>query len=153
MLSFCYSLLSHSNLLISVILTEEWARLVSLPPHPNLRLATIPNVLPSEAERGSRYADFAEAVLTLMGGPVERAIEEMDPPVEYLIADVVLPWVAGIGRRRGVHVAAFWPQSASVFLALLQFKRAGDGEMESDACGKLLCYIGTRNYELFTRVA
>lgn len=139
MLSLCHSLLlSHSNLLISIILTEEWAQLVRLPSHPNLRLATIPNVLPSEAERGSRYAEFSKAVLTLMGGPVERTIGEMDPPVEWLIADLVLPWVAGIGRRRGIPVAAFWPQSASAFLALLQLKRAENGETESDAWGKLL---------------
>ncbi|XP_078180516.1 UDP-glycosyltransferase 87A2-like isoform X2 [Carex rostrata] len=129
MLSLCHTLLqSHSNLLISIILTEEWARLVSLPSHPNLRLATISNVLPSEAERGSRYAEFIESVLTLMGGPVDKAIEEMDPPVDLLIADLLLPWVAEIGRRRRVKVVAFFPQSASAFLALLQFKRAESGE-------------------------
>ncbi|KAF3324007.1 UDP-glycosyltransferase 87A2-like isoform X1 [Carex littledalei] len=133
MLSLCHSLLqSHSNLLISIILTEEWARLVSLPSHPNLRLATISNVLPSEAERGFRYAEFVEAVLTLMGGPVDKAIEEMDPAVDLLIADLLLPWVPEIGRRRRVNVAAFWPQSASAFLALLQFKRAESGETESN---------------------
>ncbi|KAJ4812515.1 hypothetical protein LUZ62_025081 [Rhynchospora pubera] len=134
MLSLCHNLLlSQPNLLISIILTDEWAQLVSLPSHSNIRLVTIPNVLPSEADRGSRYEEFVEAVLTLMCGPVEKAIEEMDPPADYILADLLLPWVAGIGRRRRLHVAAFFPQSASVFLALLQFKKAGNGKIGSDA--------------------
>ncbi|KAJ3706031.1 hypothetical protein LUZ61_009736 [Rhynchospora tenuis] len=133
MLSLCHKLLlSNPNLLISIILTDEWAHLVSLPSHPNIRLVTIPNVLPFEADRGSRYEEFVEAVLTLMCGPVEKAIEEVNPPADYILADLLLPWVAGIGRRKKLHVAAFFPQSASVLLALLQFKRAGNGEMGID---------------------
>ncbi|KAJ3676557.1 hypothetical protein LUZ60_003969 [Juncus effusus] len=120
--------LSDRNLLTSIIVTEEWAELLSSsPPLPPSQFRTIPNVLPSELLRGTEYDSFAAAVYTKMAEPVEALIAQMEPSVDLIISDMLLLWAPAIGRRIGVPVAAFFPQSATEFFALFEFGRLDDG--------------------------
>ncbi|XP_008798366.1 UDP-glycosyltransferase 87A2-like isoform X1 [Phoenix dactylifera] len=152
MLSLCRRLATREGLLVTVVVTEEWLGLLSsfsssaaaaASPASNLRLRAIPDVVPSESTRGQDYADFIQAVLTKMGGPVEALVAALNPPADAVVADALLPWAAGIGRRRGVPVAALFPQAAAVFLALHEFRSFDDGRPLSEihASGRANGYL------------
>nr|CAD1833822.1 unnamed protein product [Ananas comosus var. bracteatus] len=146
--------LASRGLLVTLLLTPEWLRLLSpttttTNPNPNpssidgdegllLRLRAIPGAaLPSESARGAAYAAFARAVLADMAAPAEAAATAAGvegPAVDLVVADALLPWAPAIARRRGVPAAALFPQSASVLRALLAF---GDGDGDGDATHKL----------------
>ncbi|TKW17301.1 hypothetical protein SEVIR_5G357700v4 [Setaria viridis] len=69
----------HASLcrLLTVVLTEEWLGLLGAPAAllPEcVRLATIPNVIPSEHGRAADFSGFIEAVHTKMEAPVERLL-------------------------------------------------------------------------------
>ena len=121
MLGLCRHLASR-GLLVTVVVTEEWLALLSSPPapmlHSNIRLRSIPNVLPSEKTRGANYEAFIMAVLTKMGAPVGELVEGLDVAVDAVLADSTLPWAPEIGKRLGVPVSSLFPQSAALFLAL-----------------------------------
>ncbi|KAJ3695577.1 hypothetical protein LUZ60_000954 [Juncus effusus] len=139
--------LSDRNLLVSIIVTEEWSSLLSssssLPPSCQLR--TIPNVLPSEHVRGTEYPSFINAIFTKMTEPVEALIAQMEPRVDLIVSDVLLAWAPEMGQRIGIPVAAFFPQSATVAFALFEFARLDDGRATADdlpgEIRKLLEYI------------
>ncbi|KAG1365492.1 UDP-glycosyltransferase 87A2 [Cocos nucifera] len=130
MMSMC-RLLAFRGLLVSVVLTEEWLGLLgsgSVPsPLPNLRLVSIPNVIPSERNRGADLSGFLQAVYTRMEAPVERILERIEPPADSIVVDANLVWAAEIGRRRNIPVTSFWTQAASVLLALCRFGELYDG--------------------------
>ncbi|KAG5555760.1 hypothetical protein RHGRI_006414 [Rhododendron griersonianum] len=132
MINLCALLIPSPRIsTITLILTEEWLGLIShqLPPAgspPKLRLRSIPNVLPSERTRGADLSGFYKAVDTKMEAPFEEVLTSLDrqrlePPVSCVVADVFLPWGAGVGRRRNIPVVAFWTQAPSVFSVFHNF--------------------------------
>lgn len=130
LMSLCRRLASR-GLLVSVVLTEEWVGLLGSgsapPPLPNLRLVSIPNVIPSERGRGADLTGFAQAVYTKMEAPVDRLLERLEPPADSMLVDSNLVWAAEIGRRRSIPLTSCWTEAASVLSALLRFGELNDG--------------------------
>ncbi|KAM3390490.1 hypothetical protein ACQJBY_012213 [Aegilops geniculata] len=129
MLSLC-RLLAARGVATTVVLTEEWVGLVGAaePPLPErVRLAAIPNVIPSEHGRAADYPGFSVAVNTRMEAPVERLLEGMLPTPEMavvvVVADLLLQWAVPMASRRGVKACTFCPFSATNFAALYHFER------------------------------
>ncbi|KAM1099318.1 hypothetical protein TB2_005813 [Malus domestica] len=124
MMNLC-KLLSSKNpqLLITFVVTEEWHGLIESDPKPdNIRLATIPNVLPSEHGRANHFAAFVEAVWTKLEAPVEQLLDGLEQPVTAIVADTFLVWALRIGIRRNIPVASLWTQSPTMFSLLRHFE-------------------------------
>ncbi|KAK4274860.1 hypothetical protein QN277_018028 [Acacia crassicarpa] len=117
LMHLCNILLSkNSNILFTVVVTEEWHCIIGSDPKPhNIRLRTIPNVIPSEHGRGNDVAAFIDAVMTKMEAPFEHLLDQLDPPPTFIVYDSYLFWVVGVGNRRNIPVASFYPMSASFF--------------------------------------
>ncbi|GAB4830219.1 hypothetical protein Ancab_019861 [Ancistrocladus abbreviatus] len=104
---------------VTFILTEEWLGFIGAEDKPeNVRFEAIPDVIPSELVRGADMQGFIEAVLTKMEEPVERVLDRLEPPVSVIVADSFLNWMGGVGNRRNIPVASFWPMSAMTFSIL-----------------------------------
>ncbi|KAL4571906.1 hypothetical protein LXL04_018673 [Taraxacum kok-saghyz] len=117
LLNLCH-VLSYKNLttVFTVVLTEEWSELIGSDPKPhNLRFATIPNVIPSEINRGTDPIGFFIAAQNNMEIPFDLLLDDMEQPVNLIIADATLKWTLNVGIRRNIPVAAYWPMSASMF--------------------------------------
>ncbi|OIV89028.1 hypothetical protein TanjilG_24098 [Lupinus angustifolius] len=135
MMNLCKSLLSSTSLhgheiLITFLVTQEWQTLIGTNHHMphNIRICTIPNVLPSELTRGSDFAGFYEAVMTKMEAPFEAFLDQIETPVTVIIADTELLWVVPVANHRHIPVALLWTSSASVFSMFLHhdlFRRNG----------------------------
>ncbi|EPS64683.1 hypothetical protein M569_10096, partial [Genlisea aurea] len=97
--------------------TEEWLGLIDSDDKPEqIRFATIPNVLPSEKNRGSDMPSFVAATQTRMEEPFERLLNRLDgEPPHAIISDAFLIWTIRVGNRRNIPVALLWPMPASVF--------------------------------------
>ncbi|KAI3676382.1 hypothetical protein L1987_85988 [Smallanthus sonchifolius] len=105
-----------SNFLITVIVTEEWLGFIGCEPKPpNIRFATIPNVIPLEANRAADFTGFIKAVHTKMEDPVEQLLRGMVVPISVLLYDTYLTWVLYIGDRMNTPVASLFTMSATVF--------------------------------------
>ncbi|KAI3526501.1 hypothetical protein L1887_05757 [Cichorium endivia] len=121
LLNFCYFLSSRLNQhnqtsIFTVIVTEEWLGFIDPDlKHGNIRFATIPNVLPSELNRGSDMIAFLTAVKTKMERPFEEVLDQMELPAELIIADASMSWPFEVANRRNIPVAAYWPMSAAMF--------------------------------------
>ncbi|KAL0459910.1 UNVERIFIED_CONTAM: UDP-glycosyltransferase 87A1 [Sesamum latifolium] len=123
MMNLC-KLLTNSkpDLLITVVLTEEWLGLIGSEENPpGIRFATIPNVLPSELVRASDMPTFVGATQTKMEEPFELLLDRLDAPVNFIIADTFLFWAVEVGNRRNIPVASLWPMPASVFSVFYHF--------------------------------
>ncbi|KAK3165731.1 hypothetical protein QOZ80_1AG0036990 [Eleusine coracana subsp. coracana] len=127
MLVVCRQLAAaDSALTVTVIVTEEWHALLAsagvVPSLPDrVRLATIPNVLPSERGRGADPIGFIEAVNAKMGEPVERLLDRLmleQKKPEVIVVDTYLTWGVAAGARRGIPVCSLWTMPATFFLAL-----------------------------------
>ncbi|XP_058107389.1 UDP-glycosyltransferase 87A1-like [Magnolia sinica] len=119
MMNLCKLLSSYQGLIITFVVTEEWLGFIGSDPKPsNIRLRSIPNVIPSEVGRGSDFAGFIEAVYTKMGDPFEQLLDRLDQPISCIIADTYLPWAVEIGNRRRIPVASLWTMSPAVFSIL-----------------------------------
>jgi hypothetical protein len=90
-----------------------------------VRLATIPNVIPSERVRGTDFAGFFEAVHIKMVAPVERLLDwlSLEQKPDAIVADTFLAWGIGVGSVRGIPVCSLWTQPATFFLALWHLDR------------------------------
>uniref|UniRef100_A0A7N0VJY9 Uncharacterized protein n=1 Tax=Kalanchoe fedtschenkoi TaxID=63787 RepID=A0A7N0VJY9_KALFE len=124
MLNLCKSLLARlPNLTITFILTEEWLGFLRSDPEPppGIRYLTIPNVIPSERVRSRDMRSFLSAVMTEMEGPCEEVINQMEQPVDVIIADCFLVWAVEVGRRRGIPVSLLWTMSATTFAMFHHF--------------------------------
>ncbi|XP_047977826.1 UDP-glycosyltransferase 87A1-like [Salvia hispanica] len=117
MMNLCKLLASlKPDLLITVVLTEEWLGLIGAEEKPpGIRFATIPNVLPSERERAADMPSFVGATQTQMGEPFERLMARREEPIHFIIADMFLFWAIDFGNRMNIPVASLWPMPASVF--------------------------------------
>lgn len=117
MINFCKLLaFRRPDITITFVVTEEWhGFLISEEVPHNIIFGTIPNVLPSELVRAADFSGFFEATLTKMEEPVERLIDQLDVRPMLIIYDMFLMWITGVGNRRNISVASFWPMSATVF--------------------------------------
>ncbi|KAI3434261.1 uncharacterized protein J3R85_006727, partial [Psidium guajava] len=117
MMNLCKILASQApHVAITFVLTEEWLGLVGSDQRPsNISFATIPNVLPSERVRAQHFSEFVEAVFTKMEAPFEEVLHRLRPLPTLIMADVFLIWAVGVGNRRNIPVALFWPTAASNF--------------------------------------
>ncbi|PWZ37463.1 Nuclear pore complex protein NUP155 [Zea mays] len=90
-----------------------------------VRLATIPNVIPSERVRGTDFAGFFEVVHIKMVAPVERLLDwlSLEQKPDAIVADTFLAWGIGVGSARGIPVCSLWTQPATFFLALWHLDR------------------------------
>ncbi|KAI3667792.1 hypothetical protein L6452_42861 [Arctium lappa] len=131
-----------SDFLITIIVTEEWLGLITgsdhrkPPPPTNISFATIPNVIPSELNRGADFAGFFNSTLTKLEEPVEQLLRRMEIPATVLIYDTYLMWILDLGERMNIPVASFFTMSATVFSMsyhydlLLQNGHVGDNFSE-----------------------
>ncbi|KAI3782885.1 hypothetical protein L2E82_12943 [Cichorium intybus] len=121
LLNLCHVLSSrfhHGNLttVFTVVVTEEWFELIGSDPKPdNVRFATIPNVIPSEINRGNDAIGFFIAAQNKMETPFDLLLDRMEQPVDFIIADATLKWTLDVAIRRNIPVAAYWPMSAAMF--------------------------------------
>ncbi|CAN1266511.1 UDP-glycosyltransferase 87A2 [Linum perenne] len=130
MLNLC-NLISSKNphLLITVVVTEEWRGFLSAAATAtasnfttNTRLASIPNVIPSELVRGSDFPSFYNAVMTEMETPVDELLNRIsDPPITAMISDTELRWAIRIANRRKIPVATLCTVPAGVFSTFNRF--------------------------------
>ncbi|KAH0462016.1 hypothetical protein IEQ34_009591 [Dendrobium chrysotoxum] len=148
MINLCRLLSPRIDLTITIILTEEWIKLISsdssspnLPD--NIKVRSIPNVLPSERTRGNNYTEFFEAVMSKMADPVQRVLNELNPPADIVVADALLPWIVDICKQRNVPAVSLWTESASLFFALYKFDRldAAGGLPEDFSGDEALSYL------------
>ncbi|XP_062224141.1 UDP-glycosyltransferase 87A2-like [Phragmites australis] len=122
-------LLTARGAAVTFVVTEEWLGLLlrsspNAAPAGGVRLRAIPNVIPSEHGRASDHAGFLDAVATEMEAPFERLLDRLEgPPPAALVADTYLPWVVGVGNRRGVPVWSLFPMAAAFFSAYYHFDR------------------------------
>ena len=128
MMNLCKSLVSsttHHNqeILITFVVTQEWQTLIVTNNHHhvphNIRISTIPNVLPSELVRGYDFPGFYEAVMKKMEAPFEALLDQIETPVNLIIADTELLWAAPVAYHRDIPLALLWTSSASFFSMLL----------------------------------
>lgn len=121
MMNFCNLMASKTpDIQILVIVTQEWFGYLNSESDSSTRISfnTIPNVLPSEATRGTDLAGFLEALRTEMEGPIEKVLDTIQAPIDLIVADSFLGRAVDLGKRRNTQVASFWPASASTFLAV-----------------------------------
>ncbi|XP_057998922.1 UDP-glycosyltransferase 87A1 [Hevea brasiliensis] len=105
----------YPHIVVSLVVTEEWQSFLCSYIFPsNVRLNTIPNVIPSELVRAKDFPAFLEAVATKMEAPFEQFLDRLDLPVNAIIADTYLDWVIAVGNRRNIPVASLWTMSATV---------------------------------------
>ncbi|GKV20727.1 hypothetical protein SLEP1_g30809 [Rubroshorea leprosula] len=116
-LNTCKLLVSNSDdILITVVLTEEWLDLLSSEPKTDrIQFMSIPNVVASERVRGADISGFVKAVWTKMKDPFERLLDGLQPPATLIMADTFLFWAVSIANSRNIPVVSFWPMSAAMF--------------------------------------
>ncbi|RWR76041.1 stomatal closure-related actin-binding protein 1 isoform X1 [Cinnamomum micranthum f. kanehirae] len=113
---------SNGGLHLTFVVTEEWLGLIGSPAAPrNIRLRSIPNVIPSEFVRGADFVGFFQAIHSKMEGPFEELLERLEPTASFILADTLLSWALELGKRREIPVASFWPIAASTFALHLHF--------------------------------
>ncbi|RCV27777.1 hypothetical protein SETIT_5G352600v2 [Setaria italica] len=135
-------LLAARGAAVTFVVTEEWLGLIrssSSSTAVGVRLRSIPNVIPSEHGRAADHSGFLDAVATEMEAPFERLLDGLEgPPPAALVADAYVPWVVGVGNRRGVPVWPLFPMAASFFFAYYHYDRlptwlTGDGKHAPDS--------------------
>ncbi|CAL4946947.1 unnamed protein product [Urochloa decumbens] len=151
MLVVCRQLAAaDAGLAVTVVVTEEWHALLAAAGVPatlpdRVRLATIPNVIPSEHGRGADWVGFIEAVHAKMGEPVERLLDRLERRPDAVVVDTYLTWGVAAGVARGIPVCSLWTMPATFFLALYHLDRwppadGPEGE-EGQSCKSLDQYI------------
>ncbi|CAL4960877.1 unnamed protein product [Urochloa decumbens] len=151
MLVVCRQLAAaDAGLAVTVVVTEEWHALLAAAGVPatlpdRVRLATIPNVIPSEHGRGADWVGFIEAVHAKMGEPVERLLDRLERRADAVMVDTYLTWGVAAGAARGIPVCSLWTMPATFFLALYHLDRwppadGPEGE-EGQSCKSLDQYI------------
>lgn len=126
MMNLCKLLASRKDdILITLVITEEWLDLIGSqdkpPSIPNLRFATIPNVIPSERVRAADFPGFIEAVSTKLEAPFEQLLDRLEPPVSAIIADTNVSCAFVVGNRRSIPAATLWTMSVTVFSVFHHF--------------------------------
>ena len=141
MMNLCKLLTSQKpDILITFVVTEEWLGFIRSETTPdNIRLATIPNVVPSELVRAADMDGFIDAIMTKMEAPFERLTDRLEPPPSLIVADTFLPWAVRVANRRSIPAASFWPMPASLFSVFQHFDLfAQNGHYPVDLLGLFL---------------
>jgi hypothetical protein len=104
MMNFCKILASKKpDILVTFVVTEEWLGFIGPDPKPdNIRLASIPNVVPSELVRAADLNNFVEAAMTKIEAPTERLLDQLEPLPTVLVAEIYLFWEVGFGGSVGI---------------------------------------------------
>ncbi|KAH6784927.1 hypothetical protein C2S52_009886 [Perilla frutescens var. hirtella] len=124
MLSLCTAVAERSSdVLITVILTEEWTGLLaSVKKPPNMSFAAIPNVVPSERDRGDDLNAFVTAVQTKMLAQFELLLDGGGlPQPDFIIGDALMSWANEVAGIRNIPSAHLWTMSASVYTIFYHF--------------------------------
>ncbi|RWR76042.1 LOW QUALITY PROTEIN: UDP-glycosyltransferase 87A1 [Cinnamomum micranthum f. kanehirae] len=143
---------SNGGLHLTFVVTEEWLGLIGSPAAPrNIRLRSIPNVIPSEFVRGADMPGFFAAVQSKMEGPFEELVDQLELPVGFIVADTFLSWAPEFGNRRNIPVASFWPMAASTFSVRWNFDLLiSNGHLSIDISDILVIFHG--NLDLRNRI-
>ena len=119
MMNLCKLLVARDETIhVTFVVTEEWLGFIGSDPKPDrICFGALPNVVPSELVRAANMDAFVEAVMTKMEDPFERLLDRLEPTGKprLIIADSFLHWAVGVGNRRGIEVASFWPMPPSAF--------------------------------------
>ncbi|KAF5446648.1 hypothetical protein F2P56_032259 [Juglans regia] len=117
MMNLCKQLVLKSpSIIVTFVVTEEWLGIIGEQTKPaNIRIATIPNVIPSERVRAKDFPGFLEAISTKMEAPFEELLDRLEHPVTAIVADTYLVWAVEVGNRRNIPVASLMTMSATVF--------------------------------------
>ncbi|XP_071689826.1 UDP-glycosyltransferase 87A1-like [Rutidosis leptorrhynchoides] len=119
LINLCNLLSTHCNrtTLFTIILTQEWLTIIESDPNPltNIQFLTIPNVIPSEINRGTDPIGFFISAQNNMEAPFVQLLDQIEQSVNLIIADATLKWTIDVANRRNIPVAAYWPMSASMF--------------------------------------
>ncbi|KAL2515781.1 UDP-glucuronosyl and UDP-glucosyl transferase [Forsythia ovata] len=92
---------NSSNILITVVITKEWLRLIGSATKPkNIYFVTIPNVVPLEHVLGADLRGFAMVVLSNIEELFERLLDKLQLLTTLVIADGFVPKA----RRHVVHM-------------------------------------------------
>ncbi|XP_031275695.1 UDP-glycosyltransferase 87A1-like [Pistacia vera] len=131
MMSLCKLIASKTqDVLITFVVTEEWFEIIGSNSKPEtIRLASIPNVIPSEQLRGLDFPEFYEAVQTKMKAPFEQLLDQLEPPVSNIVNDIDLLWATSIGNRRNIPVAILCTTSATFLNKLQYFSQIEDRDL------------------------
>ncbi|KAG2592367.1 UDP-glycosyltransferase 87A2-like [Panicum virgatum] len=153
MLVVCRQLAAAAaDLAVTVVVTEEWHALLAAAGVPatlpgRVRLAAIPNVIPSERGRGADHVGFIEAAATKMGEPVERLLDRLalERRPDAVVVDTYLTWGVAAGAARGIPVCSLWTMPATFFLALYHMDQwppvDGPEVEEGQSCKSLDQYL------------
>lgn len=145
MMNLCKILVSkNSNILVTFVVTEEWLGFIGSDPKPdNIRFSSIPNVIPSELVRAANFNAFIEATRTKLEAPFVQLLDRIElPPVTVILADTTLFWAVGVGNRRNIPVAAFWPSSPSMLMILQHFDLlVQNGHFTADISGQFNFFL------------
>ncbi|XP_028768930.1 UDP-glycosyltransferase 87A2-like [Neltuma alba] len=99
------------DVIITLVVTQEWLGFIQSYPKPHtIRFATIPNVIPLDAQILDDVPSFTEAVATKMRPALEQLLDQLHPPVTAIVSDAQLAT-----NLRNVPVALLWTMSASFF--------------------------------------
>ncbi|RWR76048.1 UDP-glycosyltransferase 87A1 [Cinnamomum micranthum f. kanehirae] len=109
---------SDENLLITFVVMEEW--LGSYMP-PNIRLLSIPNVIPSEQVPGDDFLGFIEVACTKMEEPFQGMLERHELNVGCIMANTYMQWAVLVGKRWNIAVPSLWTMSPSVLSIYYHF--------------------------------
>lgn len=110
------TLLASKGITVTLVLTKEWLGLIgSAPDTPNIRLRTIPNVVPSEHNRAANFVTFLEAFQSKMEVPFNELLDRLELSASCLTANVFLPWITPVGNRRNIPVTLLWTNVPSMF--------------------------------------
>ncbi|KAJ6716388.1 GLYCOSYLTRANSFERASE [Salix koriyanagi] len=127
LMNFCNILASKQpDTLVTFVVTEEWLGLISSSSNnspSNLQFGSIPNVIPSELVRNADPIGFVGAALTKMEAPFEELLDRYRQPLRptLIVTDAFLFWAIGVGNRRNIPVASFFPMSSTVFSVFYHF--------------------------------
>ncbi|KAK4275445.1 hypothetical protein QN277_018527 [Acacia crassicarpa] len=116
MINLCKFLASKTpnEVIITVVVTEEWLGYIESYPKPHtIRVATIPDLMPSDGQMVHDVPGFVEAIATKMRTPFEQLIDKLEPPVTAIVGDANIVWPAAVAKLRNIPVALLWTMSAS----------------------------------------
>ncbi|KAF7816161.1 UDP-glycosyltransferase 87A1-like [Senna tora] len=112
MMNLCKFLASTRphEIVITFVVTQEWLGFIGSYPKPDsIRFASIPNVIPLESQI---------AAVTKTRAPFEQLLDQLEPPVTAIVADVELGWPTAVANRRNIPVALLWTMSASFYCTI-----------------------------------
>ena len=101
----------------------------------DIRLVSIPDCLPGEIERWSKFEEFFQS-LDNMESHVEELIKNLNQsnptPITCIVADTMLGWAVPLAKKLRLLSVSFWAQNVSVF-SITYHSSLGDNFFKSAA--------------------